>query len=93
VPSALLRNIRKWTSRSRASESANFYRSSSPSCCTFFPECCVQDLVTAYENFDVEAFTQAVVDFDSISKLDQWKTTILLRIKNSIKSEESGDLR
>lgn len=35
---------------------------------------------------DVDAFTQAVVEYDSISKLDQWKTSILLRIKNSIKS-------
>lgn len=50
------------------------------------------EIIQAYENYDVEAFTQAVVDFDSISKLDQWKTTILLRIKTSIKKEEEGGL-
>jgi len=48
------------------------------------------DIITAYEGYDVDAFTQAVVDFDSVTKLDQWKTTILLRIKNHVKSEETG---
>lgn len=48
------------------------------------------EIITAFENYDVEAFTQAVVDFDSISKLDQWKTTILLRIKTAMKQEETG---
>jgi len=61
--------------------------------CTFSSqrECkFLQDLVTAYENYDAEAFTQAVVEYDSISKLDQWKTSILLRIKNSIKNEDTS---
>lgn len=48
------------------------------------------EIIKANEDFDVEAFTQAVVEYDSISKLDQWKTTILLRIKNLIKKEETG---
>jgi len=52
----------------------------------------LQELVTATENYDVESFTQAVVDYDSVSKLDQWKTSILLRIKQTIKKEESGGL-
>jgi len=47
-------------------------------------------ILDAVENYNVEAFTQAVVEFDSISKLDQWKTSILLKIKNSINSEESS---
>lgn len=50
----------------------------------------LQDLINAYEAYDVDAFTQAIVEFDSISKLDQWKTTILLRIKNHIKNEDKG---
>lgn len=37
---------------------------------------------------DVEAFTSAVYDYDSMSKLDEWKTAILLKIKNSIKDME-----
>jgi len=48
------------------------------------------EIISAYENYDVEAFTQAVVDFDSVSKLDPWKTTVLLRIKNHIKKEDIG---
>jgi len=47
----------------------------------------LQELVTACKGRDVEAFTGAVVEFDSISKLDSWKTSILLKIKNSIKED------
>jgi len=49
----------------------------------------LQDLVNACDNMDAEAFTQVVAEFDAISKLDPWKTTILLRIKKKLKSEES----
>eukprot|EP01114_Cavostelium_apophysatum_P005649 TRINITY_DN16831_c0_g1_i1.p1 TRINITY_DN16831_c0_g1~~TRINITY_DN16831_c0_g1_i1.p1 ORF type:complete len:292 (-),score=93.14 TRINITY_DN16831_c0_g1_i1:70-945(-) len=50
----------------------------------------LQEIIAAQQDSDVEAFTQAVVEYDSVSKLDQWKTTILLRIKNIIKKEENG---
>lgn len=33
-----------------------------------------------------------VKDFDSISRLDQWHTTLLLRIKKTIQGDE-GDLK
>jgi alpha-soluble NSF attachment protein len=49
----------------------------------------LQDLLNACDNMDVDGFTQAVADFDNIIKLDPWKTTILLRIKNKLKSEDS----
>jgi alpha-soluble NSF attachment protein len=42
------------------------------------------------ETNDVEAFTNAVVEFDSISKLDAWKTSILLKIKKGIKGGSGG---
>lgn len=61
--------------------------------CTFSSqrECkFLSDIATAYQNSDVEAFTQAVVDFDSITKLDQWKTSVLLKIKNKIKETADG---
>lgn len=45
-------------------------------------------IVAAIADTDVEAFTNAVYEFDSISKLDDWKTSILLKIKNSIRDEE-----
>ncbi|KAJ6659224.1 hypothetical protein lerEdw1_019270 [Lerista edwardsae] len=34
-----------------------------------------------------------VKEFDSISRLDQWLTTMLLRIKKSIQGENDGDLK
>lgn len=43
------------------------------------------------EEQDVDGFTDAVKEYDSISRLDQWYTTILLRIKKSI--QETPDLR
>jgi len=45
--------------------------------------------LAAYESGDVEAFTNHVVEYDSFSKLDNWKTTILLRIKRTIRDEPS----
>eukprot|EP00026_Physarum_polycephalum_P022113 Phypoly_transcript_25905.p2 GENE.Phypoly_transcript_25905~~Phypoly_transcript_25905.p2 ORF type:complete len:113 (+),score=31.20 Phypoly_transcript_25905:44-340(+) len=49
----------------------------------------LQEIINACKNYDVEAFTNAVSDYDSISPLDPWKTTILLKIKNSIKDEDT----
>lgn len=45
-------------------------------------------LVEAMEASDIEAFTGAVVEFDSVTKLDNWKTGILLKIKRQL--EKSG---
>ncbi|KAG6890367.1 vesicular-fusion protein S17 [Termitomyces sp. T32_za158] len=36
---------------------------------------------------DEEAFTGAVVEFDQVTKLDNWKTAILLKIKRGIQAE------
>jgi alpha-soluble NSF attachment protein len=47
----------------------------------------LQDILSAVENGDVEAFTNRVVDFDQLSKLDNWKTSILLQIKKSIREQ------
>jgi hypothetical protein len=51
----------------------------------------LQELTKACENYDVEAFTNATVEYDSISRLDPWYTSVLLKIKDSIKIE-SNDL-
>ncbi|KAJ3225419.1 vesicular-fusion protein S17 [Chytriomyces hyalinus] len=51
----------------------------------------ILDIADAVEAGDVEAFTNLVVDFDRLSKLDPWKTTLLLRVKKSI-GEEDEDL-
>jgi len=44
-------------------------------------------LLEAVEAGDVGAYTGAVVEFDRITKLDNWKTGILLKIKKSIQDE------
>ncbi|PPQ82060.1 hypothetical protein CVT25_014601 [Psilocybe cyanescens] len=40
-------------------------------------------LIEAVEGGDLEAFTAAVFEFDQVTKLDNWKTNILLKIKRS----------
>ncbi|XP_031562782.1 alpha-soluble NSF attachment protein-like [Actinia tenebrosa] len=47
----------------------------------------LKSLLEAEEEQNVEAFTEAVQEYDSISRLDQWLTTILLRIKKSMNEE------
>lgn len=47
----------------------------------------VNILVDAIEAGDIEAFTGAVFEFDQVTKLDNWKTSILLKIKKGIDSE------
>lgn len=43
------------------------------------------DVIAAVEEGDVEGFTNTIYEYDSMSKLDEWKTSILLKIKKSIK--------
>lgn len=47
------------------------------------------DLVGAIEDGDQEKYSDKLYAFDQMSKLDKWKTTILLRIKGQI--EEGAD--
>ncbi|XP_003758183.2 beta-soluble NSF attachment protein isoform X2 [Sarcophilus harrisii] len=55
----------------------------------------LKKLLEAHEEQNSEAYTEAVKEFDSISRLDQWLTTMLLRIKKSIQGdgEVDGDLK
>jgi alpha-soluble NSF attachment protein len=48
----------------------------------------VQDLVGAIDEVDVVKFTDIVRDYDNMSRIDQWKTTLLLRAKNTLKLKE-----
>uniref|UniRef100_A0A3B4D9U9 Uncharacterized protein n=1 Tax=Pygocentrus nattereri TaxID=42514 RepID=A0A3B4D9U9_PYGNA len=52
----------------------------------------VKKLLDAYEEQNVDAYTDSVKEYDTISRLDQWLTTMLLRIKKTIQDNES-DLR
>jgi len=49
------------------------------------------DLAGAMETGDVDAFTATVQEFDSMSRLDAWKTALLLRAKKRCAANEVGD--
>lgn len=46
-------------------------------------------LIEAVEGGDLQGFATACRDYDQIMKLDNWKTTILLKVKKTI-DEEPG---
>lgn len=48
-------------------------------------------LLNHIQEQNADGFTEAVKDYDSISRLDQWYTTILLRIKKLV--NDTPDLR
>lgn len=48
----------------------------------------VKSLISALEEQDVEAFTNTVAEYDSISRLDSWHTALLLKVKKSIPTED-----
>ncbi|KAK0150100.1 Alpha-soluble NSF attachment protein [Merluccius polli] len=50
----------------------------------------LKKLLDAYEEQNVEAYTDSVKEYDTISRLDQWLTTMLLRIKKTIQDDESN---
>ncbi|KAH9837210.1 vesicular-fusion protein SEC17 [Rhodofomes roseus] len=47
----------------------------------------VNILIDAIEAGDMETFTGAVFEYDQVTKLDNWKTNILLKIKRGIQDE------
>jgi alpha-soluble NSF attachment protein len=48
----------------------------------------IKSLVETLEQQDVEAFTTAVKEYDSVNRLDPWFTTLLLRVKKLIPVED-----
>ena len=71
---------------SRALES---YRDLDPTFASTRENQLLMDLSETVEQGDQEAFADKLFQFDQLSKLDKWKTTLLLRVKNSI--EEKGE--
>ncbi|KAJ3313723.1 hypothetical protein HDU76_002559 [Blyttiomyces sp. JEL0837] len=45
-------------------------------------------LQEAVDSGDVEAFTNVIVEYDKLTKLDNWKTSLLLKVKKTIGEEE-----
>ncbi|KAG6512564.1 hypothetical protein ZIOFF_030689 [Zingiber officinale] len=48
-------------------------------------------LADSMDEGDVEKFTEALHEYDSMTRLDTWKTTLLLRVKNTIKAKEEEE--
>ncbi|CAL5190201.1 unnamed protein product [Lathyrus oleraceus] len=46
------------------------------------------DVAAAIDGEDVAKFTEAVKEFDSMTPLDSWKTTLFLRVKEKLKAKE-----
>lgn len=46
------------------------------------------DMAAAIDEEDVAKFTDVVKEFDSMTQLDAWKTTLLLRVKEGVKAKE-----
>jgi alpha-soluble NSF attachment protein len=46
------------------------------------------DLTEAVREGDDEAFADKLFQYDQLTKLDKWKTTLLLRVKNAIQKQE-----
>ncbi|XXG39902.1 hypothetical protein AAC387_Pa01g0747 [Persea americana] len=49
------------------------------------------DLAASMDEEDVETFTNTIKEFDSMTRLDAWKTTLLLRVKNALKAKEEEE--
>jgi alpha-soluble NSF attachment protein len=49
------------------------------------------DLAASMDEGDIAKFTDAIKEFDSMTRLDPWKTTLLLRAKNELKKKEDDE--
>ena len=52
----------------------------------------VKVLIEAADSENIDKFTDEVKKYDSISRIDQWLTTILLQIKKRLQEGEEVDL-
>ena len=52
----------------------------------------VKTLIEAADSENIDKFTDEVKKYDSISRIDQWLTTILLQIKKRLQEGEEVDL-
>jgi alpha-soluble NSF attachment protein len=57
-----------------------------------FENTLIDELCVAVEEFDPDKFAQAVANYDSVHRLDPWKTQMFLRLKESLKEDEDAGL-
>ncbi|PIO66910.1 Aromatic-di-Alanine repeat protein, partial [Teladorsagia circumcincta] len=69
------------------------YEEASPSFADTREAKLIKELITCLEDGNEELFTDTVKSFDKISRLDQWHTGLLVKIKRSISKEEEDDLK
>ncbi|XGW02749.1 hypothetical protein V3C99_014629 [Haemonchus contortus] len=69
------------------------YEDASPSFADTREAKLIKDLIACLEDGNEELFTDTVKSFDKISRLDQWHTGLLVKIKRSINKEEEDDLK
>lgn len=48
-----------------------------------------KELVDSCEEADVDRYTDAIRQYDQVTKLDNWKTNVLLRVKKALEEDES----
>jgi alpha-soluble NSF attachment protein len=65
------------------------YRDLDPSFASTREHALLVDLLQAVEQGEQDVFADKLFQFDQLSKLDKWKTTLFLRIKSNI--EEVGE--
>ena len=46
----------------------------------------VMKLIEAHDRSSADSFAEAIAEYDKITRIDEWLTTILLRIKKTIAS-------
>jgi len=51
----------------------------------------LNSVVDAMENYDADGFTNAVQEFDSITKLSPWHTSILVDLRERLENEENAE--
>jgi alpha-soluble NSF attachment protein len=48
----------------------------------------LKGIIDCIDQGDVDHFTQIVYDYDKLTRLDAWKTAVLLKIKKAMDSDE-----
>jgi alpha-soluble NSF attachment protein len=67
------------------------YRDMDPSFGTQREHQLLVDVIGTIENGDSEGFADKLYAYDQMSKLDKWKTAILLRVKGNIAQGAEGE--
>jgi len=49
---------------------------------------CMQNVTTAMENYDLELFMKTITDYDGLSKIEPFLTTLLLQIRKMIANDD-----